>query len=82
MISILLPFLELQDHMPLHGQRLRLVTTTIFSKLQQFLARSLALSYSLNHRNIEHDWYAYWNHVILDMVKDIRNLVVSPQYVV
>ncbi|KAG1820676.1 hypothetical protein EV424DRAFT_1347059 [Suillus variegatus] len=44
------------------------------------LATSLAFSRTLNSRNLEFLWYPLWNQILYELVADIPNLVLTPQF--
>jgi len=44
------------------------------------LATSLAFSRTLNSRNLEFLWYPLWNQILYELVADIPNLVLAPQF--
>ncbi|KAG1795594.1 hypothetical protein EV424DRAFT_1446701 [Suillus variegatus] len=44
------------------------------------LATSLAFSRTLNSRNVEYLWYPLWNQILYELVADIPNLVLAPQF--
>lgn len=50
------------------------------SVVKRKLARSYALSRFFNPRNIEHEWYPLWAHLLFDMVANEPNLIVCPQF--
>ncbi|KAG2047933.1 hypothetical protein BDR06DRAFT_1024769 [Suillus hirtellus] len=44
------------------------------------LATSLAFSRTFNSRNLEFHWYPLWNQILYELVADIPNLVLAPQF--
>lgn len=44
------------------------------------LETSLAFSRTFNSRNIEFFWYPLWNQTLSDLVADVPNLIVAPQF--
>jgi hypothetical protein len=44
------------------------------------LETSLAFSRTFNSRNIEFHWYALWAQTLSDLVADVPNLIVAPQF--
>jgi hypothetical protein len=49
-------------------------------KHKVILETSLAFSRTFNSRNIEFHWYAMWVQTLSDLVADVPNLVVAPQF--
>ncbi|KAG1720479.1 hypothetical protein EDB19DRAFT_1964633 [Suillus lakei] len=49
-------------------------------KDKAILETSLTYSHTFNSRNIEFPWYALWAQTLSDLVADIPNLIVAPQF--
>ncbi|KAG1720481.1 hypothetical protein EDB19DRAFT_1964635 [Suillus lakei] len=49
-------------------------------RYKAILETSLAFSRTFNSRNIEFPWYALWNQTLCDLVADVPNLIVTPQF--
>ncbi|KAI0057920.1 hypothetical protein BV25DRAFT_1339522 [Artomyces pyxidatus] len=50
------------------------------TRFAAILAKSFAFSRTINPRNLEHHWYPLWSRFLNDLVSDIPNLLVFPQY--
>jgi hypothetical protein len=49
-------------------------------KHKAILETSFAFSRTFNSRNIEFHWYALWAQTLSDLVADVPNLIVAPQF--
>ncbi|OAX34399.1 hypothetical protein K503DRAFT_774595 [Rhizopogon vinicolor AM-OR11-026] len=49
-------------------------------RYKAILERSLAFSRTCNPRNLEYQWYPLWDQTLDDLVTDVSNLIVAPQY--
>jgi len=49
-------------------------------RYKAILETSFAFSYTFNPRNLEYHWYPLWNQTLSDMVSDVPNVIVAPQY--
>ncbi|KAG2363224.1 hypothetical protein BDR07DRAFT_1483940 [Suillus spraguei] len=49
-------------------------------RYKAILETSFAFSRTFNPRNIEYCWYALWDQTLSDMVADVPNLIVAPQF--
>lgn len=50
------------------------------AKDKTILETSFAFSRTFNSRNIEFHWYALWAQILSDLVADVPNLIVVPQF--
>jgi hypothetical protein len=50
------------------------------TKHKAILETSFAFSRTFNSRNIEFHWYALWAQTLSDLVADVPNLIVAPQF--
>ena len=50
------------------------------TRYKTILQQSFAFSRICNPRNTEFFWYAVWGETLSDLVADIPNLIVAPQY--
>jgi hypothetical protein len=50
------------------------------TKHKAILEKSFAFSRTFNPRNIEFHWYALWGQILSDLVADVPNLIVAPQF--
>ena len=50
------------------------------TRYKAILEKSFAFSQTCNPRNLEYHWYPTWNQVLSDLVIDVPNLIVAPQY--
>src|SRR5258705_347386 len=50
------------------------------TRYKAILGTSFAFSYKFNPRNLEYHWYPLWDQTLSDMVWDVPNLIVAPQY--
>lgn len=53
---------------------------SVAMRYKAMLETSLAFSRIHNPRNIEYFWYSLWYQTLSDLVADIPNLVVAPQF--
>ncbi|OJA13685.1 hypothetical protein AZE42_05531 [Rhizopogon vesiculosus] len=49
-------------------------------RYKAMLQRSFAFSRTVNPRNLEFHWYPLWHQTLSDLVADVPNLIVAPQY--
>ncbi|KAG1885033.1 hypothetical protein F4604DRAFT_1729131 [Suillus subluteus] len=49
-------------------------------RYKTILETSLAFSRTLNPRNVEFLWYPLWDQTLSDLVADVSNLIVAPQF--
>lgn len=49
-------------------------------KQKVILETSFAFSRTFNSRNIEYHWYALWDQTLSDLIADVPNLIVAPQF--
>ena len=50
------------------------------SRYKATLQKSFAFSRMFNPRNIEFYWYPVWDQILTNLVSDIANLIVAPQF--
>ena len=50
------------------------------TRYKAILEKSFAYSRTFNQRNPEYNWYSLWNQTLSDLVSDIPNVIVAPQY--
>jgi hypothetical protein len=50
------------------------------SRYKATLQKSFAFSRTFNPRNIEFYWYPVWDQILTNLVSDVANLIVAPQF--
>ncbi|OAX32971.1 hypothetical protein K503DRAFT_776109, partial [Rhizopogon vinicolor AM-OR11-026] len=49
-------------------------------RYKAILETSFAFSYTFNPRNLEYHWYPLWNQTLSDIVSNVPNVIIAPQY--
>lgn len=49
-------------------------------RYKALLEKSFAFSRTCNPRNLEYQWYPLWDQTLSDLVSEVPNLIVAPQY--
>ncbi|GJJ13514.1 hypothetical protein Clacol_007768 [Clathrus columnatus] len=57
-----------------------LPNTTDEMEWKRKVAQGFALSKTLNIRNTEHEWYAFWNQIGFELIAGTHNLILFPQF--